>query len=129
MQTRREALAQAYNAAVFEVDFPSGPLLFDIETVAAPCAPFFSLSAYNPGFERPSPEVNEQRNAQLERDLIAAGATVLPAVGRDRENTYREPSFAAFGISESTALELARRYDQAAVAHWDGRSFRIIWCD
>lgn len=129
MPSPRETLEQAYNEAEFEVEFPARSLVFDINTDAAACDPFFTLTAYNPGHERPPREVNERLNADLKRDLIAAGATVLPAVGRNREGTYGEPSFAAFGIDQATALELARRYRQAAVAHWDGHSFRLIWCE
>ena len=127
-RTAREALEFAYSEAVFEIDFEDGPEQFVVGAIGSARPPFFGITAYNPGFERPSPQENEAANRELVRRITELGVPFRPAVGRNRESTYAEPSFAVFGISEATAIALARRFRQAAVVHWDGERAGIVWC-
>lgn len=128
-RTAREVLESVYREAIFEVDFEGGPEQFAVGTTGSLHPPFFGITAYNAGFERPSHEANVAANRELVRLITELGVPFLPAVGRNREGTYVEPSFAVFGISEASALELAHRFRQAAVVHWDGERARIVWCD
>jgi hypothetical protein len=129
IRTVREALESVYREAIFEVDFEGGREQFVVGTTGSLRPPFFGITAYNAGFERPTLEENEAANRELVRMITELGVPFWPAVGRDRESTHVEPSFAVFGISEETAIALARRFRQAAVVHWDGERARMLWCD
>ena len=128
-RTSREALESAYREAIFEVDFEDGSEQFVVGSTDSLRPPFFGITAYNPGFDRPSREENESANRELLRMITELGSSFRPAVGRDRESTHVEPSFAVVGISEETAVQLSRRFGQAAVVHWDGERAQILWCD
>lgn len=128
---RDPALVDAYEAAVFDVEFSSGLCSFDAsgQLSGAPVREAFGgITAWNPGSERLSRRENEAANARLAEAIDARGWCRLTAVGRDRDVTYSEPSFAVFGATQLEVVELAREFRQAAIFWWDGERCRVVWC-
>ncbi len=126
--SRPDSLHELYESAIYEVDFADGRECFHTGHNTSSRPPFFVVTAYNPGHERPSAETNEQANRELETALHEANITFLPASGRNPEGTHVEPSFALFGVPTDRVLTFARRFGQAAVFHWDGDRGSVL-CD
>jgi hypothetical protein len=87
------------------------------------------LTAHNPGRQL-SVEDNNRRQSDLirivgERTHIEA----WPALGGDPQWQHAEDSIAAVGMTDSEALELARRFDQDAIFSWTPQSWRLLSCD
>ena len=73
------------------------------------------ITAWNPGDERPSSEVNDAQNNQLLVDISAMGLEALEALGSDPNSTHAEKSWAVIGLTDKIAIELGRKYGQVAV--------------
>ncbi len=73
------------------------------------------ITAWNPGDERPSSEINEARNEQLCSEISAIGLEALEALGSDPNSPHAEKSWAVVGMTDDTAIELGRKYGQVAV--------------
>ena len=73
------------------------------------------ITAWNPGDERPSSEINEARNEQLRKEISSSGLEVLEALGSDPKSSHAEKSWAVVGMTDETAIELGRNYGQVAV--------------
>lgn len=73
------------------------------------------ITAWNPGDERPSSEINEARNEQLRKEISSRGLEVLEALGSDPKSSHAEKSWAVVGMTDETAIELGRKYGQVAV--------------
>lgn len=125
----RPELERLYREAVYRVALPGGTAEFRIgERLEGAPGPFALITAWNPG-SRPLPLAeNERRNAELAALLRGMGARLLPAEGASPDGSYREASFAAFGITAEQALEAARAFGQAAIAWHDGQGARLLWC-
>ena len=73
------------------------------------------ITAWNPGDERPSSEVNDTQNNQLLADISAMGFEALEALGSDSNSTHAEKSWAVIGLTDKAAIELGKKYGQVAV--------------
>jgi hypothetical protein len=73
------------------------------------------ITAWNPGDERPSSEINEARNQELRAEISARGLEALEALGSDPNSPHAEKSWAVVGMTDDTAIELGRKYGQVAV--------------
>ena len=73
------------------------------------------ITAWNPGDERPSSEINEVRNQELRAEISARGLEALEALGSDPNSPHAEKSWAVVGMTDDTAIELGRKYGQVAV--------------
>ena len=73
------------------------------------------ITAWNPGDERPSSEINEARNQELRAEISARGLEALEALGSDPNSSHSEKSWAVVGMTDDTAIELGRKYGQVAV--------------
>ena len=73
------------------------------------------ITAWNPGDERPSSEVNDTQNNQLLADISAMGIEALEALGSDSNSTHAEKSWAVIGLTDKAAIELGKKYGQVAV--------------
>ena len=73
------------------------------------------VTAWNPGDERPSPEVNELNNERLHADIRALGLDVFEALGSDPNSSHAEKSWAVTGMSDAVAIGLGKKYGQVAV--------------
>ena len=73
------------------------------------------ITAWNPGDERPSSKINEERNEQLREEISARGLKVLEALGSDPDSSHAEKSWAVIGLTDKVAVELGKKYGQVAV--------------
>lgn len=124
-------LVAAYEAAVFDVVFPSGTCSFDSSGQPSGDSideAFGGITAWNPGWQRRTRQENDAANERLAKLIDARGWRRFDAVGRDRDNAYAERSFAVFGASEAELVALARHFEQAAIFWWDGERCRVVWC-
>ncbi len=74
------------------------------------------VTAFNPNGEAASEAENQRAQARLEHELGTRGFQCYPGVGKaDVGDWPPEVSVLILGISEAQALELGRRYGQAAI--------------
>jgi hypothetical protein len=73
------------------------------------------ITAWNPGDERPSYEINNARNEQLCADISAIGFDAVAALGSDPNSSHSEKSWAVVGLTDNAAVELGKKYGQVAV--------------
>lgn len=128
--SRPASLEQLYRAADYEVDLPTGTVVFHIGD-AAPAGlpvPLALVTAFNPGASRPCEEINRAANRRLEAEIAHRGSSWFPARGRDAAATHIEPSFAIPDISPEDALALARQFGQAAIVYCDEGNVDLLWC-
>ena len=121
-------LAAAYEAAIYEVDFPGGTVAFHVGEGPPREPPFVVLTAFNPAHERPTLQENDAANRELQDILDRRGIAYLPARGLNATRTHIEPSFAVVAVGVAGAIEIAREFRQAAVFVWDGHRGSIAWC-
>jgi len=85
------------------------------------------LSATQPGSE-PTGEDNAARLAVLDLELQTAGIGSIPAVGSSFDGKHQECSRAVFGLSNSEACALGRRFGQVAIFAWHGPRWSLLAC-
>ena len=73
------------------------------------------ITAWNPGDDRPGPEVNELRNKQLYADISALGFDAMAALGSDPTSDHAEKSWAVIELDDDQAKELGKKYNQLAI--------------
>ncbi len=73
------------------------------------------ITAWNPGDDRPSSEINEARNEQLRAEISARGLEVLEALGSDPNSPHAEKSWAVIGLTDIAAVEFGKKYGQVAI--------------
>ena len=86
------------------------------------------LTAWDPGDERPGPEVNRRRGAELEAALRGRASRLLHAVGVDPSSEHREEGVAALGLSVDESVVLGVQYRQEAVFVWTPEAWSIVSC-
>ena len=86
------------------------------------------ITAWNPGDERPSSEVNDTQNNQLLADISAMGIEALEALGSDPNSTHAEKSWAVIGLTDKTAIELGKKYGQVAVFRITESQQSVLGC-
>lgn len=79
---------------------------------------FGMLSAWNPQSIEREEHINRQEDEALQADLIAAGATLLPAFASAPNRSWREPSWLVFNMAAPDFDVLARRYGQLGTLWW-----------
>lgn len=78
------------------------------------------VTAFNPGSETQSADVNAAAHARLGAELAAAGYRVVEGAGEDSDGRWpAEPSYLVLGMDLEAARELGRRYGQNAIV-WAG---------
>lgn len=78
------------------------------------------VTAFNPGSETQSADVNEPAHARLSAELATTWHRVVEGAGEDPDGRWpAEPSYLVLGIDLEAARELGRRYGQNAVV-WAG---------
>lgn len=87
------------------------------------------VTAWNPGVDRPAREVNEDANVRLLADIQALGLSGIRALGRDPDSDHCEESWAVFGLSDTQAVDLGRRYGQVAVFRISESRQTVLACD
>jgi Protein of unknown function (DUF3293) len=128
------ATVAAYQDAVYEVELPRGLVVLTVGTTVMGDLGSLTgvvlavVTAHNPGTRRPGDDWNARANARLEQRLVELGHTFWPAVGRSRDGSHAEASFAVPGISREVAAALGREFDQACVFYWERRQGELLWC-
>jgi Protein of unknown function (DUF3293) len=126
----------SYERTVVEIDRLSGGSL-RVRSASEPDVagwpwpttdPVHVLTAWDPGIERPGPELNRRRQAALEADLSALAVPLLAASGVDPATGRREEGVAVLGAAESAILALGARYGQDAVFAWTPAEWAIVAC-
>lgn len=84
----------------------------------ADCSAF--ITAFNPFSECLTDAANEERQAQLVKELHLRSLAFWEGVGQHPSNGWPgEPSLLVFGLNLEAAKELGRRYQQNAIV-WSG---------
>jgi hypothetical protein len=89
-------------------------------------APVFLLTSYNPRGVDLSLEENERRLAELDAYLRAELVAAVRSIGASEDRSWMEPGFALPDVGEAGALEIARRFEQAAVYAWSAERLEVV---
>jgi hypothetical protein len=84
------------------------------------------ITAWNPGFERPSPRVNRERNEELLLALQATEHEVWRADGSDPDGSISEEGFLVWGMDIEQASLLGRTFGQFAIYSYDREGVRLV---
>ncbi len=88
--------------------------------------PVYILTAYNPRGQELSLEENERRladlDAYLKKELVAA----VPSLGSSTDGSWKEPGLALLDLDEKRALDIARRFQQAAIYAWSADRLEVV---
>ena len=90
--------------------------------------PVFVLTAWDPGDERFSDEVNRSRQTALESELQSQTHRLWRARGFDPSTGYRDEGVAVCGLSEGVVLDAGARFGQDAVFSWTPGAWAIVSC-
>jgi hypothetical protein len=119
----------AYAQAVVDIEMPDGIVTVGpagLESTRKWWPPAGTsvhiITAYNPGERLPDAE-NQRAQSRLIAQVEALRSErpnilVWQAVGRNRENTWKEPSVAILGLTSDEARLLGREYGQDAIFEW-----------
>lgn len=105
--------AEAYRTAVFLEERPDGD--------------FVIVTAWDPPGRPRGDVANRRLDAELREALRAAGAEPRRMTGCSPDLAHREPGWAA-AVPVATALEVARRFDQAALYAVAAGRLLLVWC-
>ena len=122
----REQLFDLYEAAIVSTEGPDGrwtdPALLCVQRAQAAAV----ITAWNPGFERPGRQVNQERNRQLRQRLESSGFEVWRADGADPDGSFAEEGVLAWGMPAGAACQLGREFGQFAVYAYDVAGVRTV---
>ena len=92
-----------------------------------PMGPLHVITAIQPDAD---PQSNESSaGVQILRQYLAtAKKTSIRAVGSSFDGTYREESCAVFGLDDSRARKIGRKFGQVAIFAWRGPRWSLIAC-
>jgi len=135
-QKIKNKLIPHYQSAVYEVEYSGKKYQLQCSDFAPNALPPCCIvTAYNPGSERLSEEENQFRNKSLYEDLKRMGLSVLPALGRSQDATYREYSWAVLIEDReeknwrALIMHLMALYSQRAVLlHQPNQRPEVLWC-
>ena len=86
------------------------------------------ITAWNPGDERSSREVNDHANEALRAELARRGLAPMPALGKDPNSDHAEESWAVAGFNDREARELGAKYRQVAVFRITDTRQTVLGC-
>jgi hypothetical protein len=117
-------LLAAYTAADYEIQAPD-PFTLHVGEASAPLMALHRLfgvdcsvvaTAFNPGSERRDAQANALANQRLMDAVTEHGWLHMAAINRDPHGDWSdEPGLLVLGADEAAAVELGRRFEQAAV--------------
>ena len=119
---KTEGLFQAYEETTIEI-FQSEKQIEDLGW-----SEYFVITAWNPLSEQLSLDENRRRNGELEKDLLAARAEFLKAIGRSNDWKWFEESFAVRNIDLSEIVQKAKKYQQNAIFQITTTGRKVISC-
>jgi hypothetical protein len=86
------------------------------------------VTAWDPGEERPSADVNREQQRALERELAKLPVQTFPSSGYDAKSGHREEGVAVTGLREDAVRALGRRYRQNAIFAWTPEAWAVVSC-
>jgi hypothetical protein len=89
---------------------------------------FFIITAANPYSKQLNENENCERDSRLEMMLKEANYEYLRAVGRNLENTWREPGWAVNTSDETAMIGLAKAFEQNAIFRITQTGREIVNC-
>ena len=90
--------------------------------------PVFVLTAWDPGDERCSEEVNHRRQMELEDTLRPRSRGLWRARGFEPSTGYRDEGVAVTGLAEHEVLDAGAQFGQDAVFSWTPAAWTIVSC-
>jgi hypothetical protein len=121
-----EDLFRAYEAAIVSALDPDhgwvDPALACLERGRSAVV----MTAWNPGFERPSIEVNRSANDRLRRTLDEHGCDLWRADGFDPQMSMSEEGFLAWEMDVELACQIGRQFGQFAIYAYDRDGVRRV---
>lgn len=89
--------------------------------------PVHIITAYNPAGVEADAEANEASHAALGAALRSH--TTVATVGSAPDGSMAEPGFGVLGLELDDAVELGRRFGQAAIYRWTADALAIVGVD
>jgi hypothetical protein len=89
---------------------------------------FFIITAANPYSKQLNENENCERDSRLEMMLKEANYEYLRAVGRNLENTWREPGWAVNTSDETAMIGVAKVFEQNAIFRVSAIGREIVNC-
>jgi hypothetical protein len=118
-----------YLRTEISIALPGRGWLSAVEAMAQLASPVHVLTAWNPGELRPELEANRDRNRRLLDRLRTQGVEVHPAIGASPDGDHHEESYAITGLDRTTAIDLGREFEQAAIFQLAKREQIVLGCD
>jgi hypothetical protein len=84
------------------------------------------LTAWNPRGEDLPREVNDERQGLLLRSLNDEHIAVVRSIGASEDGSWAEPGFALLDVAEEVALDIGRRFEQAAIYAWSDARLEVV---
>lgn len=91
-----------------------------------PAKPVYLLTAWNPLGEELPREVNEARQKRLLTFLNGERIVAARSIGASEDRSWVEPGFALFHVTEGAALDIGRRFEQAAIYAWGEARLEVV---
>lgn len=92
-----------------------------------PLGPLHVITAVQPDSDSRSDD-NAERLRALDEELFAAGLRIGRAEGSSADGRHREASRAVFGLEDSEARAIGRRFGQVAIFAWRGPRWSLLAC-
>ena len=88
--------------------------------------PVHLLTAWNPRGEELPRSVNDERQKTLLTFLDDERLAAVPSVGASQDGSWAEPGFALLDVTEEVAVDIARRFEQAAIYAWGETRLEVV---
>lgn len=119
----REALFEIYDSTLVTV--LSGDEWLDAEQLVKERGESaVVMTAWNPGWERPSLAANEEANVAMLADLADGPHEIVPAIGASVDQAHSEPGFLIWEMDLRLGCEIARKYGQFAIYVYSAEGIR-----
>jgi hypothetical protein len=125
MDATRENLFVQYDTTVVTTLHPAQGWTDPARVAADTGRSAVVMTAWNPGFERPTIEENMAANARMHADLERTGREVWRADGRAPDGTWLEEGWIIWEMPVDEGLEVAAGYGQFAIYHYDTNGRRV----
>jgi hypothetical protein len=88
--------------------------------------PVHLLTAWNPRGEELSRAENDERQELLLTFLNDERVAAVRSIGASQDGSWVEPGFAILDVTEEVAVDIARRFEQAAIYAWSETRLEVV---
>ena len=88
--------------------------------------PSHLLTAWNPRGEELPRAVNDERQKDLLSFLNDERVAAVRSIGASQDGSWAEPGFALLDVTEEIALDIGRRFEQAAIYAWSETRLEVV---